>query len=92
MADLIYTVVLLPEPEGEFTVEVPALSGCFSRGLTITEALRNAEEAIHCHVQALRELGQEIPRESGQVVVDTQELTEALLFKVGIALETARVA
>ena len=64
---LTYTVLLLPEPEGEFTVEVPALPGCFSRGKTIIEALGNAEEAISCHVGSLMEHGDTVPEENGTV-------------------------
>ncbi len=41
-----YTILLLPEPTGEFMVEVPAPPGCFSRGKTILEAARNAGEAM----------------------------------------------
>jgi predicted RNase H-like HicB family nuclease len=58
-----YTIVLLPEPKGEFMVEVPALPGCFSRGKTILDAVRNAEEAIRVHLTAMSKHGAKIPRE-----------------------------
>jgi antitoxin HicB len=89
---LTYTVLLLPEPEGEFTVEVPALPGCFSRGKTIIEALRNVEEAISCHVGSLMDHGDPIPEENGTIPVNTEDLTEGLLFRVSVALVEAMAA
>ena len=89
---LTYTVVLLPEPEGEFTVEVPILPGCFSRGPTINEALRNAEEAVRCHLESITQHNGEIPREGDTVPLTTEGLTEALVFRVSVTLEEARVA
>ena len=38
-------VVLHPEKEGGYSVAVPALSGCYSAGETVEEAMRNAREA-----------------------------------------------
>lgn len=49
-----YEVVLTLEDEGIFSVEVPKLPGCFSFGKTIEEALKNAQEAINCHVAAIK--------------------------------------
>ena len=86
---LAYTVVVVPEPEGEFTVEVPALPGCFSRGPTINEALRSAEEAIACHVGSLLDDGEEAPREGATVPLDTEGLTEALVFRVSVPVAEA---
>ncbi len=42
-----YTVVLTPEPEGGFSVRVPALPGCYSQGENITEALEHVQEAVN---------------------------------------------
>ena len=58
-----YTVLLRPEPEGEFTVKVPALPGCLSRGKTVLEALRNAEDAIQGYLFGLAKHGEPIPHE-----------------------------
>ena len=41
-----YRILLNPEPEGGYTVTVPALSGCVTYGETIEEALSMAKEAI----------------------------------------------
>ncbi len=89
---LTYTAVLFPEPEGEFTVEVPALPGCFSRGKTINEALRNAEEAMRCHLESIVQDNGEIPREGDTVPLATEGLTEALVFRTSVTLEEAPVA
>jgi predicted RNase H-like HicB family nuclease len=86
------TVVLLPEPEGEFTVEVPALPGCFSRGRSINEALRNGEEAIRCHLGSMLRHGEEVPPEGDAVLLSTDDLTEALVFRLTISLAEAEVA
>jgi len=73
-----YTVVLRPEPEGEFTVIVPALPGCFSRGRTVMESLRNAEEAIECYLESMAQHSEELPVEGNEVTISTANLTEAL--------------
>ena len=44
------------------TVLVPALPGCVTYGQTIDEALRMAEEAIHCHLLGLADLYYDDPR------------------------------
>lgn len=43
-------VVLHPEEEGGYSVQVPALPGCFSEGDTLEEALANVKEAIECYL------------------------------------------
>ena len=40
-----YKVLLKKEPEGGFTVFVPALEGCITYGETLEEAQKNAKEA-----------------------------------------------
>ena len=86
-----YTVVLFPEEDGGFSVEVPALPGCFSYGNSITEALRMAEEAICCHIEGLRKDGLPVPEEGETVPLNTEDLSAALLFKVSPE-ESAAVA
>ncbi|HXG09917.1 MAG TPA: type II toxin-antitoxin system HicB family antitoxin [Gemmataceae bacterium] len=43
-------VVLYKEDDGGYSVEVPALPGCFSQGDSLEEALANIKEAIECHL------------------------------------------
>ena len=61
-----YTVLIHPnEPDEKagFWAEVPALTGCFTRGQTIEECLERAPEAISCHVGALLKAGEPVPEE-----------------------------
>jgi predicted RNase H-like HicB family nuclease len=90
-----YTVILRAEPEGGFSVLVPALPGCFSCGDTIPEALRMAEEAIQCHLTGLRKLGKALPREGARLGLPAEEVTGTLLaYKISVDLdpEVAKVA
>ena len=41
---MIYTVKLVAEEEGGFSVMVPGLPGCYSQGETREEALENVKE------------------------------------------------
>ncbi len=59
--ELSYTIQLRPEPEGGFTVLVPALPEIVTYGLDEEEALRMAHEAIELALQVRREDGEEIP-------------------------------
>lgn len=56
---LSYKILLRPEPEGGYTVNVPALPGCITYGADLDEAKRNAKEAIELYVESLREHGEE---------------------------------
>jgi antitoxin HicB len=88
-----YTVLLRTEPEGGYTVLVPALPGCVTCGDTIDEALRMAEEAIGCHVDALRDLGQSIPQDGPEFTLSAKELTGTLLvYRMSPEGEVAEVA
>jgi antitoxin HicB len=58
---LTYKVLLKPEPEGGFTVNVPALPGCITYGETLDEAKINAQEAIELYIESLKEHGEDIP-------------------------------
>ncbi|NCO65962.1 MAG: HicB family protein [Candidatus Aquicultor secundus] len=62
-----YTVLIHKAEEGGYWVEVPAISGCFSQGETVEEALKNVKEAIELHLEVLKEEGKEIPTEEDVV-------------------------
>jgi predicted RNase H-like HicB family nuclease len=55
MNDLTYRVLLSEEPEGGFTVTVPALPGCVTYGDSVDEALAMAKEAIEGYIAVLKE-------------------------------------
>jgi antitoxin HicB len=58
-----YTIVLQKEPEGGYTVTVPALPGCVTYGNTVEEAKKMAIEAIELYLESLKEHNEDIPEE-----------------------------
>jgi antitoxin HicB len=56
-----YAVVLEPEPEGGFSVSVPALPEAHTQGDTVEEALDNARELILAVVTDRHAHGDDIP-------------------------------
>ncbi len=89
---LTYTVLLRAEPEGGFTVLVPALPGCISYGENIPEALRMAEEAIECYLLVLQDESETPPVEGEDLTIAAEDITGTLLgYKVSVELEAAGV-
>lgn len=58
-----YSIVLDPDPDGGFTVTVPALPGCVTEGDTVEECRAHAEEAIALYIEELVGRGEPIPEE-----------------------------
>jgi len=56
-----YKLLLNKEPEGGFTVNVPALPGCITYGKSLDEAISHAREAIELYIETLVEDGEPIP-------------------------------
>jgi antitoxin HicB len=56
-----YRILLTEEPEGGFTVTVPALPGCVTYGSDLNEAMDMAKEAIEGYIALLKEEGEPIP-------------------------------
>ncbi|HNQ38590.1 MAG TPA: type II toxin-antitoxin system HicB family antitoxin [Prolixibacteraceae bacterium] len=56
-----YKLLLTSEPEGGYTVTVPALPGCITYGDNIDHAIAMAKEAIELYITELHEKGEEIP-------------------------------
>ena len=52
-----YTVVVVPERDGRYSVTVPALNDCATFGESLPEALSMAEEAILAYLDGLQALG-----------------------------------
>jgi antitoxin HicB len=61
---LSYTVQFQPEPEGGYTVIVPALRGCVTYGRTFKEAQKFALEAMTGYIEVLKKYNEPIPIES----------------------------
>ena len=45
-----FNAVFLEEEDGGYSVNVPALPGCFSQGDTFEEAVKNIQEAIQLYL------------------------------------------
>ncbi len=70
-----YTVILVPEEEGGYSVEVPALPGCYTQGETREEAIAMAKEAIGLYLESCKAHNEPIPEESGveSLIVEVKE-------------------
>ncbi|MDP2889926.1 MAG: type II toxin-antitoxin system HicB family antitoxin [Bacteroidota bacterium] len=62
---LTYKILLHKEPEGSYTVSVPALSGCVTYGETVEESIQMAKEAIELYIEELKDRGEDIPDDTG---------------------------
>ena len=49
-----YKLLLRKEPEGGYTVIVPALPGCITYGQDVDDAITMAKEAIDLYIEELR--------------------------------------
>jgi predicted RNase H-like HicB family nuclease len=74
-----YTIVIYREPDGSYSVMVPALKGCHTCGETLPEAIQMAEEAITGYIDCLRGRGLPIPRNTASVRVNTNAATLATI-------------
>ena len=63
MRTLSCRITLRKEPEGGYTVLVPALPGCITYGKTVEEAIEMARDAIVGYIESLIEDGEAIPVE-----------------------------
>jgi predicted RNase H-like HicB family nuclease len=60
-----YSVILTPEPEGGFTITMPAFPEYVGFAATEEEALSLAREGIAFEIERLRDQGLEPPTEGG---------------------------
>jgi len=60
-----YTIILIPEEEGGYSVEVPVLPGCYTQGETRDEAISMAREAIGLYLESCKAHSEPIPQEAG---------------------------
>ena len=58
-----YTILIRYEDDA-YSVVVPALKGCQTYGLTLPEAIANAQEAIEAYIASLRAAGEPVPVEA----------------------------
>ena len=76
MRVLSYRVILKPEPEGGFTVTVPALPGCITYGGDIQEATEMVKDAIQVYLESLK-------KQSEPIFDDTDTLETQLSIQYG---------
>ena len=72
-----HTVVLRPEPEGGFTVRVPAFPEIVSYGEDEAHALTMAKEAIELTIVHRISLGEDIPSSQAKPVREVTVLVPA---------------
>jgi antitoxin HicB len=65
---LTFSITLRPEPEGGYTVRVPALPEIVTYGESEDEALAMAKDAIELVLQSRRERGEPVPQRDGTLV------------------------
>jgi antitoxin HicB len=68
MRTLSYRITLKKEPEGGYTVLVPALPGCVTFGKTLKEAIEMSRDAITGYVESLIEDGEIVPVEDDLII------------------------
>ena len=56
-----YPIVIDKDPDSDYGVTVPDLPGCFTVGDTIADVLKQAVEAIECHLEGMLLDGDPIP-------------------------------
>jgi antitoxin HicB len=70
-----YTIILVPEDNGGYSVEVPVLPGCYTQGETREEAISMAKEAIEVYLESCKAHGEPVPAETGveSLMVEVKE-------------------
>ena len=65
-----FTVILLPEAEGGYSVICPAIPGCVSQGNSREDALANIPEAILLCLEVRKDEGLSLPVETPDIVAE----------------------
>ena len=79
MKILNYRILLTPEPDGGYTVKVPAIRCCITYGETIEEAIAMAKDAIEGCLEVLIEEGQPIPEDDTNTLEYNLQLVTELV-------------
>ena len=72
MKNLNYNLIFRPEPEGGFTVIVPALPGCITYGKNLREAKRMAIDAMRAYIASLRKHKEPVPSDEDSFITSIQ--------------------
>jgi predicted RNase H-like HicB family nuclease len=66
MSDKRYAVIIEPTTTG-FSAYSPDVSGCAAAGDTSEETLRNFQDTLAAHFEAMREVGERVPEPTTRV-------------------------
>ena len=88
-----FTVILMPEAKGHYSVVCPALPGCVSQGDNLEEALANIREAAEGWLEVWLEDEKSVPVETPEIVADEvrQCLRDRAEDGLSLVLETREV-
>ena len=94
---ILYLARLHVETDGGYSVEIIDLPGCFTEGDNLAEAIRNAEEAILCHLDGMIADGEPVPDPDagGRAAVEPGALLVGIqvdLDKLAISNKTVRLS
>lgn len=82
-----YPIFIHKDKDSDYGVIVPDLPGCFSAGSTIEDAIKNAHEAVECHLEGLLLDNDPIPlKKSIEQHLDNPEFKGGLLAVVDVDL------
>lgn len=87
-----YTVVLRKEPEGGYTILVPALPEIVSYGKDLEEARRRAREAIELSVEVRLERGEDVAERESVVIPQDEYTGDLHIYRVDVDLPEAVAA
>lgn len=73
--NFVFNIILRPEPEGGFTVIVPALPGCVTYGKNLAEAKRMAKDAIKGYIVSLKKHRETIPSDEDNYIASIEVKT-----------------
>jgi len=82
-----YPILIHKDPDSDYGVTVPDLPRCFSAGKDIKEAIKNAREAIECHIDGLLADNDPIPlRKSIEEHLENPDYSGGVLAMVEVDL------
>ena len=84
-----YTIVLLREEVGGFSVSVPALPGCHTQGETVPECLDMAREVIRGFVKSMLKHGETVPEDVHEFPFDLGDALDASVYRVSVPMQEA---
>ncbi len=79
-----YTVALVKERDGRYSVSVPAFDGRFTWGHSVPCALEMAQQAVELYLEVLEEDGKPIPPDKPNPRVNMRYSTEPLLYRLPV--------